>query len=323
MGLTVDRIALNMLSFSDLNIFSDWGFLDSKVELSTLSKDYIKFQKESMFAPSDKNIGKHNLVLIGGDSEAFTDAIGVYKELCNSCRQMNKEFLFPFLPKLLDTYIIQIDGGTDTVYFFVKWVGSDSMSITVSVKSNKTNGKRKNIANILYSFMEFSKNAYSVKTGCVFYNVDWISPIAKENCAKQEEFKADEFVSTDSKYAIWVYRNISIISCYVFVSGTDVQTEHRDSIKMKSDMQNKEVGKSFKKNGTIKVSSGRKRVVYDYSEKTVRRQYSAHKQSWFVRGYFQHFGKPGNQVVKYVEPRINVRKSKDGESPKVNKYIVE
>lgn len=55
-------------------------------------------------------------------------------------------------------------------------------------------------------------------------------------------------------------------------------------------------------------------------QKTIRK-YRRLKQSWYVRGYYQHFGK--ERVLKYVPPRINYRSDKVKQTPSTKKYIIE
>ena len=319
MGLIVDRMVRNLVSFDELE-----DMPEALLWKGILRKGVTETHKKAIFAPSDKNMGKHNLIRIDGESNTFEEAIDIYSELCDSCAKLEEGTIFPFLPKILDDYIIQIDTSYGITYFFVHWVSDTAISITTSVRID---GKRKNVSNTIFDFIpapsdKQSKNP-NITVGLAFYNIYWISSSAYSNIREGLIFEGVENLTTNEKYAMWVLHHVFTLSCYVFTKGIDSEVERKISSKSSAGKGSTNRSRVSSKSQGIKIRSGKaKRVVYDYSKDTPKKEYAYHKTCWYVRGYFQHFGKPGNQVVKYVSPRINTRKSGTGKA-KSNNYFIE
>lgn len=77
---------------------------------------------------------------------------------------------------------------------------------------------------------------------------------------------------------------------------------------------------ALQSSNTITITSKRKKyIITGDMVKESKKQYNKRTACWNVRGYYQHFGK--NKVLKYVPPRVNVRKDMSGTA--INKkYII-
>lgn len=75
-------------------------------------------------------------------------------------------------------------------------------------------------------------------------------------------------------------------------------------------------------NNIIVLNSKVKRytISIDDIHNCKKRKYTPIKSSWFVRGYYQHFGR--DKVLKYIPPRINKRNPNSLISPRPNNYII-
>lgn len=70
----------------------------------------------------------------------------------------------------------------------------------------------------------------------------------------------------------------------------------------------------------IRLKSKRKKYVISTETERERKKYNKIKACWYVRGYYQHFGK--EKVLKYIPPRINRRDKDKLNKPKNPTYEV-
>jgi len=70
----------------------------------------------------------------------------------------------------------------------------------------------------------------------------------------------------------------------------------------------------------IILKSKRKKYVINTEEKQKKKRYKKLTACWYVRGYYQHFGK--EKVLKYIPPRINRRDKYKFDKPKNKKYEI-
>lgn len=119
---------------------------------------------------------------------------------------------------------------------------------------------------------------------------------------------------------------VRVVSHYMLTYNPDVEYKEATASKLK---RSTDKSGNYKKNHnkgysqTIKLIS--KKTKYTINDETNKRnqqilkKYHYHKKSWFVRGYYQRFGK--DKVIKFVPPRINYRND-DKISPSPAKYII-
>lgn len=70
----------------------------------------------------------------------------------------------------------------------------------------------------------------------------------------------------------------------------------------------------------IRLKSKRKKYVISAETETERKKYNKIKACWYVRGYYQHYGK--QKILKYIPPRINRRDKDKLNKPKNPTYEV-
>lgn len=115
------------------------------------------------------------------------------------------------------------------------------------------------------------------------------------------------------------------VSKFLLDYTNKVQYEKVEYISSKTPHSSSPLDKSRKSNDSKTTITLKSRIRrYDISLDDVvnfkKRKYTPIKSSWFVRGYYQHFGK--DKVLKYIPPRINKRDPNKLSSPTPNKYII-
>lgn len=94
-------------------------------------------------------------------------------------------------------------------------------------------------------------------------------------------------------------------------SFVEYQTISVNNIKKQTKLTNKKaVNKGY--NQKIKLTSKHKKYILNEDTVKIQREYNKVKPCWYVRGYYQHFGK--EKALKYIPPRINYR-----DKDKINK----
>lgn len=148
-----------------------------------------------------------------------------------------------------------------------------------------------------------NENEGSYKSSVVFYS----DPDAEELSQEQQ----DLFNST-----LLLFLSISD---YVQNHSSNIEYSQIEVESVKRDDKKKKIynnGYSQK----IRLKSKQKKYIFTTETQKAPRQYKKVKACWYVRGYYQHFGK--EKVLKYIPPRINRRNKNKLNKPKNPTYEV-
>ena len=192
-----------------------------------------------------------------------------------------------------------IDDFTELIY--IKYHSATNWSIIYF----EQNGKKKIIScDCCYLINNDASNntcyAYTTNKFTDKYNNEIISNFAKVNIAKV--LCLSEYIQNLNNFV--EYEKIEV-SKPEKVNKTNVQNNkgYQQKIKLKSKYK-----KYIVSDDTVKLS----------------KKYQKIKPCWYVRGYYQHFGK--DKIIKYIPPRINYRQNeKDADvrkKPKSNNYVI-
>ena len=148
-----------------------------------------------------------------------------------------------------------------------------------------------------------NENEGSYKSSVVFYS----EPDTEELSQEQQ----DLFNST-----LLLFLSISD---YVQNHSSNIEYSQIEVEPVKRDDKKKKIynnGYSQK----IRLKSKQKKYIFTTETQKAPRQYKKVKACWYVRGYYQHFGK--EKVLKYIPPRINRRDKNKLNKPKNSIYEV-
>lgn len=135
----------------------------------------------------------------------------------------------------------------------------------------------------------------------------------------------DEIEENANELSDYIVGTVLIVSYYMQHYNPNI-----DYIAVEADDLKKNESKSNNKGFSQKIRLKSKIKKYilngkiDEENKEVLKNIAFKKHCWYVRGYYQRFGR--NKIIKYIPPRVNYRKdikeNKDKFTPKNNNYSI-
>lgn len=141
------------------------------------------------------------------------------------------------------------------------------------------------------------------------------------------EDTSDNSLSNEENYEntiSYILQIVKVVSHYMLTYNPTVEYKEIEAseLEIKKDKQGNKFNKGYSQ--TIKLKSNIGKYIInsenDKKNQELIKEYQIHKKSWYVRGYYQHYGK--EKVLKYIPPRINYRRNQN-KKPIASKYILE
>ena len=142
-------------------------------------------------------------------------------------------------------------------------------------------------------------------------------------------FDKSFFVENTENIISYIFQVVRVVSHYMLTYNPTVEYKEikTSELQRKKDKEGNYC-KNFNKGYSqyIRLKSKITKYVVDFENDKKNQQLMKErkyvKRSWYVRGYYQHFGK--EKVLKYIPPRINSRHNlkQTKEKPTASKYIL-
>lgn len=190
------------------------------------------------------------------------------------------------------------NGNNDTVvYYYIKWTSATEFTCTQFLGAGN-NSKFKRFMEISYQYEDSSNKGEACYKVVKAYDYSENKEI---NLTKE----TDKDIIQNLVYPLQLSNTVAY-----YMQHYSPELEYK-SIKASPLTKTKNISNGNKGyRQSIVLKSKIKKYVLDYEKdlKTIR-TYRKAKPCWYVRGYYQHFGK--EKVLKYIPPRINYRKDVD------------
>lgn len=278
-----------------------------------------------MEIPSLEKLKKYTTVEVLGTSEEKLQK-NLFAENDNEVK---------FIPPLFEQYVIQVD-NTDMYREAIK-----ELIVERKLKiSNTDNDIDKYIAknpNLRYVYWlvrwksetNFSIVVYSEGKKRLYIDVSYeYDEHGKRNIAVASETLSGEFNRIYSKkenelkdMCLGITLSVMAISDYLLNYSEKVKYVDTEKTKKKSVSQNKKSAKQSSTSIYLKSEIKRYIVTGEEIENYKKKKYQLVKNSWYVRGYYQRYGK--EKKPKYIPPRINRRNKNIDDTPEAMRYKVD
>lgn len=223
------------------------------------------------------------------------------------CREAIKELIVERKLKIsntdkdIDKYIAK-NQSLRYVYWLVRWKSETNFSVIVYSE----NKKRLHI-DINYEYDEHGKRNIAVNSETLSGEFDRIYSKKKNELEKM---------------CLGITLSVMAISDYLLNYSEKVKYVDVEKAKKNSVSQNRKHTKQSSTNSIYLKSEIKRYVVTgEEIENYKKKKYQLVKNSWYVRGYYQRYGK--EKKPKYIPPRINRRNKNIDDTPEAMRYKVD
>lgn len=208
-----------------------------------------------------------------------------------------------YVPPLFDEFTIintHSNGLIETYY--VKYTSATDWSITTFFGNNINNKKPKWILtmNVSYECIDI-QNKHQIKI--------YANETINEN--------------NSSDFAIYSLDFVMAVQYYMQHFSPEIEYSTREVSELKRNEKSCRNGGYSQK---IKLRSRKKQYIMNAETvtPTIMRKYRKITPCWTVRGYYQHYGKGNNRILKYIAPQIRYRTDmRNKKKPSNKQYYIE
>lgn len=223
--------------------------------------------------------------------------------LINSIISNNKENIpIEEIPWYVDYCIKDNQVNEDIItYYYVKWLSAIKYRVVIYTNATSTEiyNKCKCIYEIDYCY-DANQNAEEESNYLILRVFDSIN-----NCELTDK------QVTEDKYTLYISHNafqvVNIVSYYMQHYSPEVEYKEIKATQVKKGGNTESQNNGYSQKVVLK-SKVKKYILneqkYKENLKAIR-TYKKTKSCWYVRGYYQHYGK--DKILKYIPPRINYR----------------
>lgn len=297
MTMELDEIYEDFPKFESLNKYTSIRVEQNPTTLKVIDEIQRKFSNKMEFIPPLFTEYVIELGLSQQDiRQAFYESVKQREPYLSVHEQRRKaERLINSNKVLSDETLLQ--------KYLIRW--HDEITFTVLIYIN---GKKK-----LYIMCRYE------------YNVSDLTHLYFDVIIMSDEFKREKRTRGDEWFQTFCQRQIFFVLAIAdfMLNYTDKVQYETISYTPKESSQTTVSKKVSSKTKNIVLKSKKKKYIITEKDtaECKKRQYRKIKSSWFVRGYYQRFGK--EKKIKYIPPRINHRKVDGNDKPAVNKYIID
>lgn len=223
-----------------------------------------------------------------------------------------------FVPPLFDEFVISLmSDNIGIAYYYIKWFSATMAKISVFLNTNGNVVFEK--CKLLYEI------TYEYDSTVCDYWVDKVYDNLNNQELDEVEYKSNKFIL---QVVISSLNLINNVSYYMQHYSPEIEYKVIKATQLKK-VENFKNGNGGYEQKIVLKSKVKKYILDENKHKENLksiRTYRKIKPYWYVRGYYQHFGK--EKVLKYIPPRINYRDKKDvtkeldGKEPNAQTYII-
>lgn len=296
--------------------------------------------------PKYDKLKRYTTITVPDNSDVMTE-LSVLKNKLSSD--------FQFVPPVFSEYVISVDLTShytqialNEMYNYALSKNSDLLSVNKFIKQNKNKVLRDTYNEMplsrdylvcWHSHTDFSVLCYDLGKKVMFINATYGFDKESKAFLSIRSSPLNNAYSTLYQSDVEQYRReceirvlwVLAISKFLLEYTDKIQYEKivyhpdDDTSTTKDTKQQYQQGNKSHNNSNHNVIVLKSKVKkYDISiddiQNCKRRKYTKAKSSWFVRGYYQHYGK--DKILKYIPPRINKRNPEALVIPKPNNYII-
>lgn len=245
------------------------------------------------------------------------------KVLIDSILSNNRENIpINEIPLYVDYCIKDGQVSADIVtYYYVKWLSATEYRIVIYTNATNTEiyNKYKCIYEIDYRYEASQEKKEGEGNYLILRVFDSIN-----NCELSDE------QVIENKFTFFIAHNafqiVNIVSYYMQHYSPEVEYKEIKATQLKKGKNTNNGNNGYSQRVVLK-SKVKKYILneqkYKENLKSIR-TYKKTKTCWYVRGYYQHYGK--EKILKYIPPRINYRdkeKANNNQVPQSGKYKIE